>query len=129
MDLLLAKVKASTVKLLSKQQRWVKRGFFGLQPIPWVPDFMLSSESSLVLDEKLVPAVSQNEVLVLNFALYPEIRKPLLSHDFSGRRTFRAPRPSLILIIFSLLFWMPIMAELTGGRGLQWNGDFSEPTG
>ena len=67
MDLLLAKVKASNGKTLwSKQIGGVgKEGFlrFATNSVG-APILMLSSESSLVLDEKLVPAVSQNEVLV-----------------------------------------------------------------
>ena len=91
MDLLLAKVKASNGKTLwSKQIGGVgKEGFlrFATNSVG-APILMLSSESSLVLDEKLVPAVSQNEVLVLNFA--PVSGDPEASFD---PMTFQVEEP------------------------------------
>ena len=70
-DLLIAKVKASNGKTLwSKQIGGVgEEKFLGFETnAVGAASLMLGSESSLVLDEKLVPSTSDDEVLILNFA-------------------------------------------------------------
>ena len=81
-DLLLAKVKASNGKTLwTKQIGGVgEEEYLGFSTNSvGAASLMLSSESSLVLDEKLVPSVSNGEVLVLTFA--PLSGDPVTSFD------------------------------------------------
>lgn len=82
MDILLTKVKSSNGKTL-----WTKQmGGAGEEEFLRFSSnsvgavcLMLRSESSLVLDEKFVPSVSQDEVLILNFA--PISGDPIVSFD------------------------------------------------
>ncbi|OUU06989.1 MAG: hypothetical protein CBC00_09935 [Verrucomicrobia bacterium TMED40] len=82
MDILLTKVKSSNGKTL-----WTKQiGGAGEEEFLRFSSnsvgavcLMLRSDSSLVLDEKFVPSVSQDEVLILNFA--PTSGDPIVSFD------------------------------------------------
>ena len=82
MDILLTKVKTSNGKTL-----WTKQiGGAGEEEFLGFSSnsvgavcLMLRSESSLVLDEKFVPSVSQDEVLILNFS--PISGDPIVSFD------------------------------------------------